>query len=189
MNIKLIRTLTISGSVATVGFGLWHSVFPFLTHSSSYLPGTTREVANTVLATSAFLAFSLVLLGGLALAIALWHWDKIEVVRLSSWALTILWLMRVMYEFALPMSSGGTLTIASRSVRNSIQFEFIDNGCGMSPEIQAHLFEPFVSGKGVHESGLGLALVRKILDEHHARVEVESVLAKGTTIRVVFPRR
>jgi len=86
------------------------------------------------------------------------------------------------------LSPGGSMTITSRSVRTGVQFECIDNGCGMSPDIQAHLFEPFVSGKEVHGSGLGLAVVKKILEEHHARIEIESVLAKGTTVHMVLPR-
>ncbi len=86
------------------------------------------------------------------------------------------------------MSPGGALKIVSRLENHGIQFEFIDTGCGMTPDIQARLFEPFVSGAGTREAGLGLAIARKILDEHRARVEVRSVLTQGTTVRVWLPR-
>ncbi|MCP4403071.1 MAG: HAMP domain-containing histidine kinase [bacterium] len=43
------------------------------------------------------------------------------------------------------MPDGGTLTITSRFVHDMIQFEFMDTGCGMSPELQAHFLEPLVT--------------------------------------------
>lgn len=86
------------------------------------------------------------------------------------------------------MSPGDTLTIASELKNHGIQLEFIDTGCGMTPDVQAHVFEPFTSGAGTQKAGLGLALAKKIFDEHRARVEVQSVLTQGTTIRVWLPR-
>ncbi len=86
------------------------------------------------------------------------------------------------------MSPGGSLKILSRFENHGIQFEFIDTGCGMPPDIQARIFDPFVSGAGTQEAGLGLAIARKILNEHRARIEVQSVLTQGTTVRVWLPR-
>ena len=86
------------------------------------------------------------------------------------------------------MSPGGVLKILSRLENHGIQFEFIDTGCGMPPDMQARIFDPFVSGAGTQEAGLGLAIARKILDEHRARIEVQSVLTQGTTVRVWLPR-
>ena len=86
------------------------------------------------------------------------------------------------------MSPGGSLKIVSRLENHGIQFEFIDTGSGMPPDMQARIFDPFVSGAGTQEAGLGLAIARKILDEHRARIEVQSVLTQGTTVRVWLPR-
>lgn len=86
------------------------------------------------------------------------------------------------------MPEGGTLHILSREENHGIQIEFIDTGCGMSPDLQAHMFEPFVSGAGTRGAGLGLTIAQKILNEHRAHVEVQSVLTQGTTVRIWLPR-
>lgn len=86
------------------------------------------------------------------------------------------------------MTEGGSLTMTSREENGVVHFEFIDTGCGMSLDVQNHIFEPFAAGEQSHDTGLGMTIVKKILDEHQARIDVQSVLAKGTTIRVSLPR-
>lgn len=86
------------------------------------------------------------------------------------------------------MPEGGVLTITSCLVNDDVQFEFIDEGDGISPDLQAHMFDPFVSGKKSQGTGLGMTIVKKILEEHHAHIDVQSVIEKGTTIRISLPR-
>jgi PAS domain S-box-containing protein len=63
-----------------------------------------------------------------------------------------------------------------------------DTGCGMNREILDHLFEPFFSTKPVGQgTGLGLATVQGILQQHHGWVKVESVVGVGTTFRIYLP--
>jgi len=63
----------------------------------------------------------------------------------------------------------------------------IDNGPGIPPERQKLVFEPFHSTKGTKGTGLGLAVTRRIVDEHRGRLGLESAQGKGTTFRVVLP--
>ena len=101
------------------------------------------------------------------------------------------------------MFRGGTLTLTLSAVdiaRDQMQFhpqgrpgsfvrlDVTDNGCGMSPEIQARIFEPFFTTKEVGKgTGLGLATVYGIVKQHEGWVEVTSEIGKGTTFHVFYP--
>jgi two-component system, NtrC family, sensor kinase len=62
-----------------------------------------------------------------------------------------------------------------------------DNGPGIEPEDLRLIFEPFHSTKGQKGTGLGLAVARKIVHEHHGRIDVSSMPGEGTIFRVRLP--
>lgn len=62
-----------------------------------------------------------------------------------------------------------------------------DNGSGIEREKIEEIFEPFRSGKGQAGTGLGLAVSRKIVREHHGRIVVDSSIGEGTTFRIRLP--
>jgi len=62
-----------------------------------------------------------------------------------------------------------------------------DNGPGIDAEDLRHIFEPFHSTKGQGGTGLGLAVARKIVHEHHGRIDVSSMPGEGTIFRVRLP--
>ncbi|MEL6689345.1 MAG: ATP-binding protein [Pseudomonadota bacterium] len=66
-----------------------------------------------------------------------------------------------------------------------LQIEIIDDGPGLPPEIAADIFDPFVSGRE-NGTGLGLALVSKIISDHDGWINVESVPGK-TVFRISLP--
>lgn len=85
------------------------------------------------------------------------------------------------------MKGGGTLGVTVRRDRSSAIVEVHDTGHGMSDEVRERAFEPFFSTKGPNGSGLGLAEVYGVIKRHNGRVEIESEVGRGTTVRLVFP--
>ena len=63
-----------------------------------------------------------------------------------------------------------------------------DTGSGMSPEVLAHVFEPFYTTKGNRGSGLGLSMVHGFIKQSGGYSKIYSESGKGTTIRVYLPR-
>lgn len=88
------------------------------------------------------------------------------------------------------MPRGGTLAVDFEQDRKSGEFlmKFADTGRGMSEEDKAHLFEPFYSGFE-EGTGLGLSVVRRIVDDYDGRIEVDSGIGKGTEITIRLPMR
>ncbi|HSQ75572.1 MAG TPA: HAMP domain-containing sensor histidine kinase, partial [Bacteroidota bacterium] len=101
-------------------------------------------------------------------------------------------LSRVLYNLtgnaADVMPDGGTMTIRTRAQEGFIAIEVADSGPGIPDEIRTRLFEPFFTHGKKHGTGLGLSIVKKIVEDHHGRVEVDSTPGKGATFRVLYPR-
>lgn len=64
-----------------------------------------------------------------------------------------------------------------------------DNGQGMPQEVKSKLFNKFYSTKGARGTGLGLVITRKVIEEHHGRIIVDSEPEKGTTFTIEIPLR
>ena len=69
-----------------------------------------------------------------------------------------------------------------------IVLEVIDTGTGIPESILPGIFDLFCTTKGSRGTGFGLAVTKKIVEEHGGRLEVETVVGSGTTIRVLLPR-
>jgi PAS domain S-box-containing protein len=83
---------------------------------------------------------------------------------------------------------GGKVTLRTREQADELIFEVADNGCGMDQEVTAKVFTTFFTTKGGKGTGLGLLTTRKIVQEHGGRIEIESVLDRGSTFRIRLPR-
>lgn len=83
--------------------------------------------------------------------------------------------------------SGGTIEVRlEQTSDNSAIISVQDRGKGMTKEEVARVFEPFYTSKS-SGTGLGLAIAQSIVAKHAGKIEVDSVLRKGTTLRVVLP--
>lgn len=96
-------------------------------------------------------------------------------------------LLNVAGNAADAMPDGGTLTLEVRKDGTDLVCVMTDTGVGMPPEIVAKVFEPFVTHGKKHGTGLGMAIVKKIVDDHRGKIEIESALNKGTTVRIKIP--
>ena len=102
------------------------------------------------------------------------------------------------------MPDGGRLVIetaavdidelaASQSVQarpgSFVRLTVSDTGCGIPPEVVPRIFEPFFTTKDVGKgTGLGLATVFSIVEQHHGWISVYSELGRGTTFHIYLPR-
>jgi PAS domain S-box-containing protein len=87
---------------------------------------------------------------------------------------------------ALP--AGGTIRLRASVVNGLANLEISDTGVGMSSEVQARVFEPFYTTKGESGTGLGLAMVFGIVQQHDGQITVHSTPGLGTTFRMTFPQ-
>ncbi len=85
------------------------------------------------------------------------------------------------------MPAGGTLSLSTRSVGESVVISIADTGVGMDPEVRSRIFDPFFTTKGKAGLGLGLAVSFGIIRRHGGNIEVDSELGSGTEFRIVLP--
>ena len=86
---------------------------------------------------------------------------------------------------------GGKVTLILEATEHHAIVKVKDNGCGMSQEVGAHIFEKFYQGDTSHATqgnGLGLALVKRVVDILQGEISVESAVGKGSTFVVKFRR-
>lgn len=100
-------------------------------------------------------------------------------------------IVRVFYNIASnaadAMPTGGTLTVTTEEAGGMVKVDFKDTGTGMPEEVKRKIFEPFVTYGKKHGTGLGMAIVKKVMDDHKGKIEIETEMGKGTTIRLLFP--
>lgn len=87
--------------------------------------------------------------------------------------------------------SGGTVAVTLTATEYHAIVQVKDSGCGMTPEVGAHIFEKFYQGDTSHSAqgnGLGLALVKRVIDIMQGEIGVESVVGKGSVFTVKIRR-
>ncbi|MBQ3546694.1 MAG: HAMP domain-containing histidine kinase [Lachnospiraceae bacterium] len=82
---------------------------------------------------------------------------------------------------------GGTVSVSLFKKENQAIIKVKDTGCGMTKEVGEHIFEKFYQGDTSHSTsgnGLGLALVKKVIDILQGEIGVESILGQGSTFTI-----
>ena len=94
------------------------------------------------------------------------------------------------------MPNGGRLKleVKENAAGDTVEIRIADSGVGISPENLRQIFEPFFTTKqpdanGHGGTGLGLSVCRQIIEQHHGRIRVESVVGQGSAFIVKLPKR
>lgn len=86
--------------------------------------------------------------------------------------------------------AGGQVRLCLRQLDQQVAVTIQDTGCGMSPNTQSHIFEKFYQGDTSHATqgnGLGLALVRRVVDICQGSIQLTSAPGQGTTFTITLP--
>jgi signal transduction histidine kinase len=84
------------------------------------------------------------------------------------------------------MPDGGRLTVRAERLHERLSLAFADSGVGVEKEKLDKVFEPFFTTKS-RGLGLGLALTRKVIEEHGGKVQFDSVPGEGSVVTLHFP--
>ncbi|MBH0203821.1 MAG: GHKL domain-containing protein [Nitrospira sp.] len=87
------------------------------------------------------------------------------------------------------MPDGGTLRIGLAPEKQRVKLTIADTGHGIPGDVISKVFEPFFTTKEFGQgTGLGLTVVKGIIEEHQGSIVVESKEGKGTTLTILLPQ-
>lgn len=97
-------------------------------------------------------------------------------------------LVNVLTNAVQAIDKQGLITVRSGVQSDQVWLEVSDTGCGMAPDVQKRIFEPFYTTQAVGKgTGLGLSVSWEIIKQHHGELAVHSEPGQGSTFRVSLP--
>jgi len=88
------------------------------------------------------------------------------------------------------MPEGGRIILSSSSKDGVVAVQVIDTGTGIAGENLSRVFDPFFTTKEIGSgTGLGLSICYGIIKQHHGRIELSSIVGRGTTMTIKIPTR
>lgn len=85
------------------------------------------------------------------------------------------------------MPQGGVLFLAMKHEAGKVTLRVSDTGCGIPPELQARIFEPFVTHGKSKGTGLGMAIAKSVVEAHGGIIALRSSNSNGTTVEILLP--
>jgi len=95
-------------------------------------------------------------------------------------------LLNLLLNAVQAMDGAGTVRVEIAGQGHCARVTVSDTGRGIPEEHLAHIFRPFYTTRG-NGTGLGLSLARRIVEDHHGRISVSSVVGKGSEFEVLLP--
>ena len=95
--------------------------------------------------------------------------------------------MNLIFNAVDAMPRGGEISIHGRREQNYLVLDVADTGVGMTEQVRKHCLDPFFTTKGLHGTGLGLAMVYGAIKRHEGILEVRSTLGKGSIFTIRLP--
>ena len=95
-------------------------------------------------------------------------------------------LLNILLNALAAMPDGGRLSVESSIRKDGLEVVIADTGEGISSENMPRIYDPYFTSKPAG-TGLGLAVVQKIMDAHGGRVQIESRAGAGTKVVLSFP--
>ncbi|MCB9651247.1 MAG: HAMP domain-containing histidine kinase [Deltaproteobacteria bacterium] len=97
-------------------------------------------------------------------------------------------LLNVLTNAAQAAGPGGHVTVRTVDVGGAVVVEVEDDGPGIPPENLPRIFDPGFTTRGVGVgTGMGLAVVYRVVQDHHGKVDVQSTVGEGTAVRIELP--
>ena len=97
-------------------------------------------------------------------------------------------LLNLLINAAQAIEGVGTVRVATSRCGDEVEIAVSDTGCGIPAEVMERIFDPFFTTKPVGEgTGLGLSISYEIVRRHGGRILVDSVVGRGTEVRVRLP--
>ena len=97
-------------------------------------------------------------------------------------------LLNLLLNAVQAIDTSGSVRVEICTLEEDAAISVTDTGRGIAPEHLPNIFRPFYTTKG-NGTGLGLSLARRIVEEHHGRIEVTSEVGKGTKFVLILPLR
>jgi signal transduction histidine kinase len=85
------------------------------------------------------------------------------------------------------MPGGGKFKVSSRRMEDQVELAFSDTGPGVPQELGERIFEPFFSYGKRQGAGLGLAIARRIIEEHGGTIRVINIAGWGASFQITLP--
>ena len=95
-------------------------------------------------------------------------------------------LLNILLNAVAAMNNGGRLEINLKQEKENVLIEVMDSGTGIAAADLPRIYDPYFTSKPAG-TGLGLAVVQKIMEAHGGRILVESLEGRGTTVSLTFP--